>query len=346
MPNGTNLKNAEFAGALRMDALVLGIFFVQTAIALVALSSKPQPEPQPAGTLQIAESVPVPDPVLPELTPEPVVPTPAPRVPARGPEPVPAGQLIPSGSSFVTLFGNGHNDTLWHVATHSNRDHPFFGNDWSADSADFSSEGLSLDVRKSGDRWESGEVKTKTLYGFGRYEVVMKPARASGLVSAFFTYTGPYFGDPHDEIDIEFVGKNMRKVEFNYFKDGRTLNHHVHDLPFDASEDFHLYAFEWYPDRIRWFVDNELVYETPEGDTNIPRTPASIYMNMWTGTLKGLKSWHGQPEFGEGITSEYACVSFTAPGEGSRRCSDLFDPPSLTEGQYVGLATVPSSLRR
>ncbi|MEM9668908.1 MAG: family 16 glycosylhydrolase [Pseudomonadota bacterium] len=356
MSDRAKSKRSAEIQAWRIDALVLGVFSAQTIIALAALSTKPAIEPS-APNLELAEveiealdQLPPPAIVPPQqdlVVPDPLPedPSPAPAAPYRGPEAVPADQLIPSGDSFITLLGYGSNETLWYVARHSNENHPFFGNDWSPRSADFSNNGLRLHIEKDRGRWKSGELKSKTSYGYGRYEVVMKPAKSSGLVSAFFTYTGPYFGDPHDEIDIEFVGNNTSRVEFNYFKDGRTLNHRKHDLPFDASEDFHIYAYEWYPDRIRWFVDNKLVYETPEGDTNIPRTSASIHVNMWTGTLQGLKSWHGEPTFEAGTSSEYACISFTLPGDGSRRCSDVFQAPDLPNAEYVKLDTSTKSLK-
>ncbi|MEM8634616.1 MAG: family 16 glycosylhydrolase [Pseudomonadota bacterium] len=340
MPNRPQSNGIDLRERVHIDALVLGVFVLQTAIALYALS--PTPNSNHVSS-DVADELILVD-ALPEMSPLDIVPETPPVVapiviPERGPRDLSESERIPSGSSFVTVFGNGPNDDAWHVATHSNKNHAFFANDWGRNSAEFSSDGVRLNVGRDGDRWVSGEVKTKTLYGYGRYEVVMKPAKASGLVSAFFTYTGPYFGDPHDEIDIEFVGNNTRSVEFNYFKNGRTENHHVLELPFDASEHFHIYAFEWYPDSIRWFIDGELVFETPEGDANIPRTPGSIYMNMWTGSLWGLKSWHGEPEFQVGTSSEYACVSFTEPGDNSRRCGDLFRPPIRAEGQYVGLVT-------
>ncbi|MEO1407278.1 MAG: family 16 glycosylhydrolase [Pseudomonadota bacterium] len=341
--NGPRLNEAAF-----IDALILGVFSLQTALAVVALSTKPALQSALFDTsddIQIVEALPDIVEADPETKPQKDALESSAIAPAdpRAPPPLPESQRITSGPSFVTLFGDGHNASRWHVAAHSNDAHPFFGNDWSADSAVFSTDGLKLQMLGSEDRWLGGEVKTKAGYGYGRYEVVMKPAKSSGLVSAFFTYTGPYFGDPHDEIDIEFVGNDMRRVEFNYFKNGRTLNHKALDLPFDASEDFHIYAFEWYPDSIRWFIDNELVFQTPEGDTNIPRTPGSIHMNLWTGTLSGLKSWHGRPDFMSGIAADYGCVSFTSPGDGARRCSNLFTPPSATTGQFVGLTPEVSS---
>ena len=47
-------------------------------------------------------------------------------------------------------------------------------------------------------------LDAKAATGYGRYEVVMTAAKGNGIISSFFTYTGPYFGDPHDEIDFEF----------------------------------------------------------------------------------------------------------------------------------------------
>ena len=49
------------------------------------------------------------------------------------------------------------------------------------------------------------------------YEVRMRAAAATpGVVSAFFTFMRP----PHDELDIEFVGKHPKQVQLNYFVNG------------------------------------------------------------------------------------------------------------------------------
>ena len=51
--------------------------------------------------------------------------------------------------------------------------------------------------------WAGGEIQHKARVGFGEYHTIMRAASGSGLVSGFFTYTGDYFGTPHDEIDFE-----------------------------------------------------------------------------------------------------------------------------------------------
>ncbi len=66
--------------------------------------------------------------------------------------------------------------------------------------------------------YAAGEYRTNNLYRYGRYEVRMKPAKYSGaMTGSLFTYTGPSDGAPWDEIDIEFLGKNLNVMQTNYF---------------------------------------------------------------------------------------------------------------------------------
>lgn len=172
--------------------------------------------------------------------------------------------------------------------------------------------------------WVSGSVRTKKRYGYGRYDVIMKPAKGSGLISAFFTYIGPVFNAPHDEVDIEFNGLDTTSVEFNAFRDGRPRGHKTHRLGFDASESFNHYGFEWTAETIRWFVNNEMVYEARLKPEHIPRAKSKIYLNLWTGKLY---KWHGPPRFLDGTSSAIQCLSYRALEDSvSPTCADLHKP--------------------
>lgn len=114
----------------------------------------------------------------------------------------------------------------------------------------------------------------------------MKPIKNDGVVSSFFTYTGPSDNNPWDEIDIEFLGKDTKKVQFNYFTNGIGSHEFIYDLGFDAREEFHVYDFEWRKDSITWYVDGAVVHTVTE---DIPSTSAKIMMNVWPGT--GVDSW-------------------------------------------------------
>lgn len=154
--------------------------------------------------------------------------------------------------------------------------------------------------------YSGGEFRTKDFYGFGYYEVTMKPISNTGVVSSFFTYTGPADSNPWDEIDIEFLGKDTTKVQFNYFTNGSTGNEYLYDLGFDAAEDFHNYGFDWQPDRITWYVDGEAVYSATE---NIPQTPGRIMMNVWPGI--GVDGWLGAYDGKTPLRAEYTSVKYT-----------------------------------
>ena len=154
--------------------------------------------------------------------------------------------------------------------------------------------------------YSGGEYRSKAFYGCCRYEVRMKAIKNDGVVSSFFTYTGPSDGNPWDEIDIEILGKDTTKVQFNYFTNGQGNHEYMHDLGFDASEDFHDYAFEWHKDKIVWFVDGKEVYTATE---NIPVTPSKIMMNAWCG--KGVDSWLNPfDDSAMPLKAEYAKISY------------------------------------
>ena len=114
----------------------------------------------------------------------------------------------------------------------------------------------------------------------------MKAAKASGVISSFFTYTGR----PWDEIDIEFLGDDTTRVQFNYYTRGVGGHEYVYDLGFDASEAFHEYAFDWQPDSITWYVDGRAVYRATK---NIPSTAGQIMVNIWNVADSGA-NWAGK----------------------------------------------------
>ena len=155
--------------------------------------------------------------------------------------------------------------------------------------------------------YSGAEYRSKDFYGYGRYEVRMKAIKNDGVVSSFFTYTGPSDNNPWDEIDIEILGKDTTKVQFNYFTDSKGNHEYLYDLGFDASEEFHDYAFEWHKDKIVWFVDGKEAYTAAE---NIPVTPSKIMMNAWCGT--GVDSWlNAFDDSKMPLTAEYEKISFT-----------------------------------
>ena len=172
---------------------------------------------------------------------------------------------------------------------------------------------LTIDMDTQGNGsipYSGGEFRSREFYSYGYYEVCMKPIKNDGVVSSFFTYTGPSDNNPWDEIDIEFLGKDTTKVQFNYFTNGKGNHEKVVDLGFDAAEDFHIYGFLWEQNAITWYVDG---VEVHKASLNIPKTPSKIMMNVWPGI--GVDSWLNAYDGTTPITAEYKYFLYNPNGK-------------------------------
>lgn len=210
---------------------------------------------------------------------------------------------------FVAVFSN-FDSSQWEKADWANGS--VFNCVWKPSQVTFSNGKmiLTLDREYGGSYpYKSGEYRTKSFFGYGYYEVRMKAAKNVRIVSSFFTYTGPSDNNPWDEIDIEFLGKDTTKVQFNWYKNGVGGNEYLHNLGFDASQDFHTYGFEWRPDYIDFYVDGKKVYR---GTRNIPVTPGKIMMNLWPGI--GVDEWLGRYDGRTPLQAEYEYVKYYPNG--------------------------------
>ncbi|SDB53641.1 Beta-glucanase, GH16 family [Ruminococcaceae bacterium FB2012] len=205
-------------------------------------------------------------------------------------------------------FSKGADTVKW-MASDGWSNGSMFNCTWKGTNAVFEDGLLKLRIDKMAwdDGYSGGEYRTNDFYGYGLYEVSMKPIKNVGVVSSFFTYTGPSDNNPWDEIDIEFLGKDTTKVQFNYFTNGQGNHEKLYDLGFDATEEFHTYGFRWSKDSITWYVDGKEVHKATE---SIPVTPSKIMMNVWNG--KGVDSWLGKYNGKTPLTAEYQWARFTA----------------------------------
>lgn len=201
-------------------------------------------------------------------------------------QPSASGSIEPKTLQTVLIDNFDSEDlSTWEKADWANGNP--FDCGWKPDHVAFNTPGymtLTLDGTSShGKNYTSGEYRTKSRFGYGYFETRMKAAKGDGLVSSFFTYTG----NPWDEIDIEILGKDTTKVQFNYYVNGKGGHEKLVDLGFDAAQDFHTYAFEWKEGTITWFVDGVERHKT-SGSVQ-PTHSMQIMMNLWPGT--GVDSW-------------------------------------------------------
>lgn len=228
---------------------------------------------------------------------------------------------------FLTKFGDdfGKFDAARWWITHNRANYNFRHNiGWHRDAVEVLADRVRLSVLDQpymGRDYSAGSVKTFGRYGFGRFDVIMQPEFAPGIVSAFFVYTGSGFGTRHDEIDFEFTGRSPTEIDINTFVDGKNSKLKPIELGFRYDEAPHAYAFEWTPDYVRWFVDGVQVHEV-RGDI-VPAVPGKIITSVWA--ARDLDKWAGKldpsvlPK-----SSNVFCVSWREIGDQRETCTEQF----------------------
>ncbi|WP_112833424.1 glycoside hydrolase family 16 protein [Hyphomicrobiales bacterium] len=218
-----------------------------------------------------------------------------------------------TGTSFLDSF-----DTLdtgrWYISDGWNNG-PHQNCTWSKEHAAVVDGILELKFEegKTGERnYACGEVQTRKRFGYGTYEARIKAADGSGLNSAFFTYIGPADKKQHDEIDFEVLGKNPAKVQLNQYVAAKGGNEKLADVPGGANQGFNDYAFVWEKERIRYYVNGELVHEVTD-PAKIPANAQKIFFSLW-GT-DTLSDWMGTFNYKGPTALQVDRIAFTAPGD-------------------------------
>lgn len=239
------------------------------------------------------------------------------------PEGRPLTKGKPPGDAFIIHLSEGYDEATQYLSDY-NFEVSWMASGFAPDHVRFVQDGMELkiDKRQMGKNpYTGGEFQRRGFYGYGRYETIMRGVGGQGVVGSFFTHTHAQFdGDPHDEIDFEYMGKNTRQVHLNHFKNGKPAGSTYIDLPFDFTDGEHLYAFEWEPNAIRWYIDHKLVYEAHE---NIPDHSGRVIASL-SAFGKGAWDWAGKPEFEDQKVSFYRCISHVPLGETARQCSDYY----------------------
>jgi endo-1,3-1,4-beta-glycanase ExoK len=153
-----------------------------------------------------------------------------------------------------------------------------------------------------------GEVRTREdkKIRYGRFETRMRaPKRdvASGYISSLFTYINR--GEPREweEIDVELEGGRPDKFQANLiygkgvwdWPSTRRWGAWEDKIETAPADEWRVYAFEWTPNYIKWFVDGVLTKTLTQEDldcqpeclppqiypTPIPDNNALLMMNFW-----------------------------------------------------------------
>ena len=174
-----------------------------------------------------------------------------------------------------------------------------------------SQSGLSIVLDKAApggaNPYASGEVRTVGAFQYGYFEARVQAPAGAGLDAGFFTYVGASGAQPVNEIDVELLGKNTRAVQLTYHNGSNQVATTV-ALPFDDSAGPHLYAFDWQPTYIRWYVDGKLVLQQTGTNLPLPTAPQQLFMNLWASN--SLAAWLGSFTWpNHPLTARVTCVA-------------------------------------
>lgn len=119
------------------------------------------------------------------------------------------------------------------------------------------------------------EIASKRLYQYGSYRARIKAADAPSSITGFFLYKEPDF---YKEIDIEIFNDPSGRILFTTYAGGEETNNVEKNLSFDPTADFHEYRFDFYPEKVEFYVDGERMHHFTEG---LPEDPMRLYVNAW-----------------------------------------------------------------
>ncbi|KAG8629204.1 hypothetical protein KVT40_003069 [Elsinoe batatas] len=143
----------------------------------------------------------------------------------------------------------------------------------------YSSEGATFTVAKSGD---SPQLQSNWYFMFGRFEITMKAAHGTGIVSSAVLQSSDL-----DEIDWEWLGGRPSEAQSNYFGKGvaTSSNRGAFHAVSATQTQFHTYTIDWTADQIVWQIDGQTVRVLKSTDANgqYPQTPMQLRFGAWAG---------------------------------------------------------------
>jgi beta-glucanase (GH16 family) len=168
---------------------------------------------------------------------------------------------------FVDTFGT-FDTNKWYKSSHTLERTTF-----QPDNVDVNNGNLR--IKLPANTLNGGEICSTELYKYGTYSARMKLPNAPSSITGFFLYADPSL---HNEIDIEIYNEPDGNIIFTTYADGKMQHTTTKELGFDPTADFHEYTFDFYPDRLNFYVDGKLMQTWNEGMTT---NSMHLLVNAW-----------------------------------------------------------------
>ena len=139
--------------------------------------------------------------------------------------------------------------------------------------------------------YKSGQLKSHETFTYGRFSTRMQGSDEPGTFASFFTFwdggnhdtdVPPPEGAHWNEIDFELIGS----VRISPLMTNLTWRAGLQDAEFEPgffpNKDWHVYSFEWTPERVEWFVDGISIRKVTGTPIDHLHYPSHVMMNFWT----------------------------------------------------------------
>lgn len=219
---------------------------------------------------------------------------------------------------------------------------------------------LIIQPLKNGNTYTSSRINTlgKKEFTYGRFEARLKVPRGKGFLPAFWMMPADesFYGQwpKCGEIDImEVLGDNVNKVYGSlHFGEPHTQKQGSAQI-FEGNfaDDFHIFAVEWEPDEMRFYVDDRCYYKTSEwftkrsgfGEVSYPAPydqPFYIILNVAVGG-----NWPGNPdEFTTFDEQAQMVVDYVKVYQKKEYNSDVKKPEAAVSKMQVKEGNIASNL--
>ncbi len=155
---------------------------------------------------------------------------------------------------------------------------------------------LSVSATAQNKTYKGGELYSSASVTYGKFEMCMRASKAEGVLSTFFLYKNgsEIQGAGWEEVDIEIFGKsNAMSFQSNIITGtagAQIMSAEVYNQNSSLADAFHVYALEWTPDYIAWYLDGALMRKTVGGQVANCTNPMSLHFNTWISDAGG---WAG-----------------------------------------------------
>jgi beta-glucanase (GH16 family) len=142
--------------------------------------------------------------------------------------------------------------------------------------------------------YKGAEIYSNQSYKYGKYEMRMRVAKGSGILSTFFTYKNgsEISGNFWEELDIEVFGKNNATTfQSNIITNNpKKYSEQVHSPGYSMGDDYHTYVLEWTPDYVAWHIDGVEMRKSTGTQVSELTSAQSLRFNLWAANIT---SWVG-----------------------------------------------------